>query len=263
MDYNYHTHTVYCSHATGTMEEYVQNAIRGGIRYMGFAEHAPLPYPDGHETWFRLAMADIDGYMDEVKRLKEKYRDQIELHAGFEMEYYPEHFERMLNIAKDAGVEYLILGQHYTSPEHTGGVHVLEKDYELEHLRNYVKLILEAMETGVFTYIAHPDMYQFVGDNLRYREEVRKICIAAREKGIPLELNLLGIRDHRYYPYEPFWKVAGEEGSPVTFGFDSHAAEDAYDGESIRIAKGIVKKYGLNYIGKPILKSIGRGGNNV
>lgn len=254
MDYNYHTHTIFCAHATGSMEEYVQTAIQNGIRYMGFAEHAPLPYPDGHETWFRLKMADIDAFADEVKRLREKYQGQIELNMGFEMEYYPEHFERMLNVAKEAGAEYLILGQHYTGPEHTGGVHVMEKDYELEHFRHYVRLILAAMETGVFTYIAHPDMYQFVGDNLRYREEARKICIASRKWNIPLELNLLGVREERVYPQDEFWKVAGEEQCPVTFGFDSHRAEDAYDEKSIQIAKGMVKRFGLNYIGKSELK---------
>ena len=47
-----------------------------------------------------------------------------------------------------------------------------------------------------------------------------------------------------------FWEIAGEEKSPVTFGFDSHEVKDAYDGESIEIAKGIVDKYNLNYIGK-------------
>ena len=256
MDYNYHTHTVYCGHATGSMEDYVTRAIEGGIRYMGFAEHAPLPYPDGHETWFRLAMTDVPDYFQEVNRLREKYRGEIELSVGFEMEYYPEYFEPMLELTKKSGAEYLILGQHYMTPEHPNGVHVLEKDYEFEHLRDYVKLILGAMETGVFTYIAHPDMYQFVGDNLRYREEMRKICIASRKKNIPLELNLLGIRDHRFYPNEPFWKVVGEEGSPVTFGLDAHDWKDACDEESLKVAMGIVKKYGLNYIGRPELKRL-------
>ncbi len=256
MDYNYHTHTVYCAHATGSMEEYVVRAIENGIRYMGFAEHAPFRYPDGHETWFRLAMADVDGYVQEVNRLREKYKGQIELKIGFEMEYYPEYFDKMLSTAIDAGAEYLILGQHYMTPEHPDGVHVMEKDYEFEHLRDYVKLILAAMETGVFSYIAHPDMYCFVGDNLRFREEMRKVCIASRKMNIPLELNLLGIREKRIYPQEEFWKVAGEERSPITFGFDSHAAEDAYDGDSIAIAMKMVKKYDLNYIGKPDLKSL-------
>ncbi len=256
MDYNYHTHTVYCSHATGSMEEYVQNAIKGGIRYMGFAEHAPFRYPDGHETWFRLAMVDIPDYFQEVNRLREKYQGQIELSVGFEMEYYPEYFESMLELARKSGAEYLILGQHYMAPEHPDGVHVMEKDYEFEHLRSYVKLILEAMETGAFTYIAHPDMYQFVGDNLRYREEMRKICIASRRLNLPLELNLLGIRDNRIYPKEAFWKVAGEEGAPVTFGLDAHEGKDACDEESFKVAMGMVKKYGLNYIGKPELKRL-------
>ncbi len=254
MDYNYHTHTVYCAHATGTMEEYVIRAMENGIRYLGFAEHTPLCYPDGHESWFRLPMTDIEGYIQEGRRLREKYQGKVEIHMGFEMEYFPEYFDRMLVVAKDAGVEYLILGQHYLEPEHPDGVHVWEKTYELTRLQEYVRRVIAAMETGVYTYIAHPDMCYFIGDNLRYREEMRKLCIASRKMNIPLELNLLGIREERNYPREEFWKVAGEEQSPVTFGLDSHRAEDAWDEKSLVVAKKMVQKYALNYIGKPELK---------
>ena len=254
MDYNYHTHTVYCGHATDSAEDYIHCAIEGGIRYMGFSDHAPFRYPDGFESTLRVPTAQGKNYFEELSALREKYKNQIKLHIGFELEYYPEYFDDMLKTVKDCGAEYLLLGQHYVKPEHPDGVHVIEKDYEFEHLRAYVKAVLAGMETGVFTYVAHPDMYNFIGDNLLYREEMRKICIASRTMNLPLELNLLGIRDGRSYPREEFWKVAGEEGAPVTFGFDAHRAMDAYDGTSIPIAERMVKRYALNYIGKPDLK---------
>ena len=50
MDYNYHAHTTRCSHATGTEESYIEKAIEGGIRYMGFSDHMPMRFPDGHES---------------------------------------------------------------------------------------------------------------------------------------------------------------------------------------------------------------------
>ena len=109
---------------------------------------------------------------------------------------------------------------------------------------------------NVFTYVAHPDIFNFIGDVSLYQEKIRKLCVASRETGVPLELNFLGIRDKRNYPNPDFWKVAGEEKSPVTFGFDSHDVFNAYDGESLKIAKEMVIKYNLNYIGKPKLISI-------
>ena len=36
---NWHTHTSRCGHAVGTDEEYVQAAIQGGLKTLGFSDH--------------------------------------------------------------------------------------------------------------------------------------------------------------------------------------------------------------------------------
>jgi len=89
-----------------------------------------------------------------------------------------------------------------------------------------------------------------------YCGEMRKICVTSRELNVPFEINFLGIRDGRTYPRELFWKLAGEEGSPVTFGFDAHDTENAYDASSLVKAKELVEKYDINYIGRPRLRSL-------
>ena len=38
---NYHTHTPRCNHARGGEEEYIQNAVAGGLEILGFADHSP------------------------------------------------------------------------------------------------------------------------------------------------------------------------------------------------------------------------------
>ena len=114
--------------------------------------------------------------------------------------------------------------------------------------------VIAGMRSGAFTYVAHPDMFLYTGDAADYEREMRRICVASRETGIPLEINFLGLRDHRSYPNEAFWKIAGEERSPVTFGHDAHRAIDAYDPDSICKAHSRVSKDGLAYIGKPKLR---------
>ena len=47
---NYHTHTWRCMHATGTEREYIENAIRGGLKILGFSDHTPMKYPGGYES---------------------------------------------------------------------------------------------------------------------------------------------------------------------------------------------------------------------
>ena len=254
MDYNFHVHTWRCSHATGTEEEYLVRAMENGIRYVGFSDHIPFRCPDGYESIsVRVPVDQAEDYCRDLRRLREKYEGKIELYIGFESEYFPEQFESMLADARGWGAEYLILGQHYTRPEHPGGKHSFTPTDDEAVLRAYAESLIAAMKTGVFTYIAHPDAIRFMGDTAVYQDIMREVCAASRLYNVPLEVNFYGIRDHRHYPAERFWKIAGEERSPVTFGFDSHDVRSAYDGESLPIAEQLVGKYHLNYIGKPSL----------
>ncbi len=256
MHYNYHTHTSRCKHATGTAEEYIIRAMENGITDMGFSDHVPLRYKDGTESFYRVPVDEAVSYCEEIRELREKYGDRIKLRIGFEAEYYPEYFDELVSQVKAYGAEYLILGQHYPEPEKEGVAHVIEATTDADRLKNYVDVIISAMKTGKFTYVAHPDIFHFTGEVSIYQEEMRRLCIASRELNIPLEINFLGIRDNRNYPNEAFWQVAGQEKAPVTFGFDAHDVASAYDGASLEKAKGLVEKYGLNFIGAAKIRSL-------
>ncbi len=249
MNYNYHTHTYLCSHATGTPAEYIEKAIGGGIKHMGFSDHIPYINKDGRESAYRVPYDKAVEYVNEICALKEKYKDRIEISVGFESEYYPDVFDDMLNLVKNLGGEYLILGAHFLKEEDIE--YTMSPRNSVDFLKEYVMNITEAIKRGVFTYVAHPDLLFFTGDIDVYQEEMRKICKASYEFNIPLEINFLGIRDNRIYPNESFWEIAGEEKSPVTFGFDAHTSDSACDLTSFNKAEEIVKKYDLNYIGKP------------
>ena len=251
MDYNYHAHTKRCGHASGTEEEYIVRAIGNGIKYMGFSDHAPLRFKSGFESDWRVPTDEAGNYVQEIRKLREKYKNEIDIKIGFEMEYYPALFDEMLKNAVEYGAEYLILGPHYIEEENKNLPHAISENEDVKFLKSYTEMVVSAIKTGVFTYVAHPDIINFTGDKEIFLSEMRKICIASREYNIPLEINFLGIRDNRNYPNEAFLKLAGEEKCPVTFGFDAHTVEAAFDGESLVKAKELVKKFNLNYIGKP------------
>lgn len=256
MTYNYHAHTSRCGHATGTEEEYILRAIECGITHMGFSDHAPHIFPDGSQSYFRIPMEQAEDYFATLRALQEKYKNQIDLKIGLEMEYYPSQFPSMLATARSLGCEYLILGQHYLAEEDPNIPYVVKPTDDPALLQEYVETVLSAMEAGVFSYVAHPDIFNFTGAPTLYHAQMRKICIAARECNIPLEINFLGIRTKRCYPREDFWAIAGQEGAPVTFGFDSHDVAAAYDAASLPRAIELVNKYHLNYIGRPTLIAI-------
>jgi len=258
MNYNYHAHTAWCSHATGTPEEYVERAIENELAHFGFSDHFPFRFPDGTGLYWRVQIEDVGSYVGKINSLKQIYGEKIDIKVGFEMEYYPDYFDIMLNNAIEWGAEYLILGQHFIKSEYErpeNYFHSVKPHESIDELVAYAEGVSDAIKTGVFSYVAHPDIFNFTGDEEIYRKEMKKICEASRECDIPLEINLLGIREKRNYPNDVFWKIAGEVGSPVVFGFDAHDTRAAYDAESIPKAYELVKKYGLNYISEPRLIS--------
>ncbi len=255
MNYNYHTHTPRCRHAKGTPEEYVIRAIESGMEYFGFSDHLPFMFPQGYESYYRIPIAEAKEYVFEILHLKEKYKDKIEIKMGFEMEYYPKYFDEMLKIAIDYGAEYLVLGNHYIhQTQNSDGTYVLMPNDNADDLREYTRCVVEAMKSGVFSCVAHPDIFNFTGDNDVYCKEARKICSASKEYDVPLEINFLGIRRKNNYPNELFWEIAGEEKSPVIFGLDAHDPLHIPDSESFEVAIELVNKYNLNYIGKPLIR---------
>ena len=250
MDFNLHTHTNH-SDAVGSAEEYVLRAIECGVKTLGFTDHTPFMLPNGYQSAFRIPVKNAKVYVEKLTQLKEKYKDKIEILIGSEVEYYPEYFNNTFANLKALGVEFLILGQHFVFPETSKTQHVVNGSENKELLCEYVNRTIEGMKTKKFTYVAHPDMYLFFGDETFYKEQMRKICVASRELNIPLEINFMGIRSKRFYPNEVFWQIAKEENSPVTLGTDAHNPLDVYDKNSLNVAKNIIEKYSLNYIGKP------------
>lgn len=253
MEFNLHTHTKRCGHASGEDEEYVKAAIEAGIKTLGFSDHAPFLFPDEKEQYHCVKTAEACDYIESLLALKKKYSDRIDIHIGFEMEYYPTHFDGMLEYAKELGAEYLILGQHaiYDGKCFVHGIKESEEDF-----KEYSRCVIEAMKTGAFTYLAHPDLMQLSGNDELYENEIRKIAIASRELNVPLEINMLGIREGRCYPAEKFWKIAGEEGAPVTVGIDAHAPSAMLEKEAYPVAKWFIRKHKLNYIGQAEIKKI-------
>ncbi len=245
---NYHTHTWRCKHASGTEREYVENAIAGGLKILGFSDHTPMPYPDGYVSNTKMDMDQLEDYMDVVLALRKEYEKEIEIHVGLEVEYYPAYFDELIRFAGQFPIEYFILGQHCLGNE-IGDVASFEATGDPVRLQRYCDQTTEALETGRFTYFAHPDVIHFVGDGAVYEQKMRRLCERVKElDDIPLEINFLGIWEHRYYPNDAFWKIVGEVGNRVIFGADAHQPGKVWNPEAIKVAEEMVRTYHLNLI---------------
>lgn len=241
---NYHTHTWRCHHAAGEEKEYVEQAIRGGLKILGFSDHTPYPYPGGYVSETRMGMDQLEDYVKTVLDLKEEYRDDIEIHLGLEVEYYPAYFPKLQQVVAEYPVEYFLLAQHFLGNE-IGDVSSSQRTQDAQRLKRYCDQTKEAMETGYFTYFAHPDLFFFTGDEAVYEKEMRRLCRNAKACDIPLEINFLGLHGNKHYPNQRFWKIAGEEGCKAVFGADAHSPEAVCRPEVTKMAEEMVEKYGL------------------
>lgn len=244
---NYHTHTWRCLHASGTEREYVENAIEGGLKILGFSDHTPMPYADGYASNVKMRVDQLEDYVDTILRLKQEYKEDIEIHLGLEVEYYPRYFESLLSITGQYPIEYFLLAQHFLDNE-IGDFFCGVPTDDPKRLEKYCAQTMEALETGCFTYFAHPDLLNFTGDKRVYDEHMRNLCRFAKKLDVPLEINFLGIWDKRHYPNPEFWKIAGEVGNKVIFGADAHQPEKVWNPQAFRIAEKMAEEYHLTVL---------------
>ncbi|MGA0876062.1 MAG: histidinol-phosphatase [Bacilli bacterium] len=263
LDYCYHSHTTRCGHAYGTDEAYVQAAIANGFKVIGFSDH--IFFPGISQPGMRGEYSQLEDYKQSVNQLKQIYAKQIQVHLGFEAEYYSVFDDYYRDLKTKHGFEYLIIGQHFRLVDRRFPIYYASvKDPALIH--EYADSIIAAMKTGLFSYVAHPDLYMlgYAGGWDEHAQAVaKKLAEASVQYDVPLELNLGGVNgrglmmihgEYRYpYPYEPFWQVVKQAGATTILGLDAHAP-DAYQGNKYQLLFDIVDKYQLKTISRLTFK---------
>lgn len=275
-DFCFHTHTQRCGHGakdTGD-EEWVQNAIKGGIKKLAFTDHIPLPDGYNKTPKSRMDIAEVESYLTSIRYLQEKYKGQIEIESGFEFEYSDRDLPHLQELKSKT--DKMILGQHfvidndgreYGIARGNGGKQMSDKVLEM-----YGESIISAMEKGLPDVIAHPDLFMQARDNFGAKEEeiTRAICRKAIEKGIPLEINVgkiaskvnsgMSIEDIKKrtpYPSPEFWKIVAEENRIarengqnllVFYGKDAHFPGQLSTEKDYEIAKAIIGEQTLEQL---------------
>ncbi len=250
---NFHTHTYRCLHAYGTEEDYVLEAIDKGLGCLGFSDHAPFPDKD---YGYRMKYEELDSYISAIDILKEKYGDKIKLYKGLEIEYHPRYSDYYRSLLNDRGLDYLALGEHqYTIGGEIKNIFFAESTADYT---DYAKAVCMAIETGLFAYVAHPDI-MFINNHEwddRCDEACDMIIECASKHDTILEYNANGYRRNkqlfadgiRYpYPHERFWKKAKDAHIKVIVGSDCHSPDQICD-EYMLYGIQEAKKAGLELI---------------
>lgn len=246
---NYHTHTHRCKHAYGDDREFIEKAIEAGYEILGFSDHAPQAFKNGYVSPVRMEMGELDEYVSTLERLRKEYERDIKIFIGLEVEYWPDIFEASLKCYQDYPIEYMILGQHHINDEATEQKVENASESE-EELRDYVKRVTDAIRTGYFMYVAHPDIFNFVGDENVYDKYMNQMLAEFKKRNIPIEINCLGYRARnrkvrpKPYPRARFVELATEQGCDFIVGMDAHKPENLTDYENFEGCVKMAQQFG-------------------
>ena len=95
---DFHVHSTYCD-GKSTLRETVEAAIAMGLPALGFSGHGKTPHD------LSYCITDTKGYIAEIKRLKEKYKNDIQIYLGVE--------EDISNLQNRKDFDYIIGSNHY------------------------------------------------------------------------------------------------------------------------------------------------------
>ena len=201
----------------GTDEQYVCAAIRQGFDELGFSDHVPWPYQNGFShPGVRMSVLQLSQYLNSVRELARRYRDQIQIYAGFECEHFPEYMSWLEDMAAENELDYLIFGNHYEDSDEYGFYFGSARTPDM--LRRYVKSAEKGIQTGLFAYLAHPDL--FMRSYKPFDENCprggRDLC-QAWAMDMPMEYNvhdrfISGITHRKSYPDPEFFRDCASGG---------------------------------------------------
>lgn len=223
MKTNYHSHTKWCRHGSGEIEDFITEAINKGLEEYAVTEH--VPYPGLYD--YRIYLEELDDFMSELNSIILKYKHKIKILKGLECEYFPEFHNFYLDLKVKYDIDFLVLGQHYEDIS-------LSKDFFNNHteedIKKYEKALITGMKSGLFAFVAHPDVYL---NNYPFNEAAKncatQIFETAQKLNIPLEINANGIRYNRGYPNTDFWNQSKNYNLTYLINSDCHHPYEVYD----------------------------------
>ncbi len=229
---DYHMHPMVLQ-APERFDEFVQIALEKKIGEICITDHMPLSVSNAPD---RIPKGKVREYCARVRELAKRYEGIISIKCGIEIDYYPPVISEVEEALDEGDFDFILGSSH---------MHLFLKSFENVSFNDFAKMALEnailAAESGLFSAIAHPDMFRWVFERPKrfvmiddgYSPEkhetlIRQLLSVVSAKGMLLEINphlADGKKDLFYmYPQDTIVRWALEEGIRFSYGSDAHAA---------------------------------------
>lgn len=240
---NYHSHCTFCD-GRSHPEDFLKFAVSKGFRAYGFSSHSPLPF----ETVWNMSKEDLPEYLSEIQRLKDKYKDRIEVYVGLEIDYLDKTYNPSIPYFRDMPLDYRIASVHFLplsdrleeknmvciDGPFSEYAHAVMRHFEGD-IRRLVKRFYEStmamIEAGGFDIVGHIDKIYMNGSRFgdftledEWYEAPFKACLdLIKEKGLMVEVNTKDMtKNRRTFPHRKYLSLLREMGIPVMVNSDCH-----------------------------------------
>lgn len=251
---DYHIHSNYSNDAVDSMEDIIVYAIDKGISEIVFTDHI---------EFFTYVYADIEPVLrrqyPDFLRLKEKYRDSINIKFGVEVA------QQLVNINETKAVcdllpfDFILFSLHRAlggEDYYDMNFNKVDVDYECKKYINEIETIVDTFDC--FSVLGHLDFPARYIRNAgikcnfdKYKYSFEPIFEKLIKKGKGIEVNTSGLRTPFEYTMpskeilELYYEIGGEI---LTIGADSHQKE--YVGANFCKTIELIKQIGFTKIAK-------------
>ena len=235
-----HTHTTYCD-GRSTPEEMVISAIEKGITTLGLLAHSYVEF----DRNYAIDPERVEEFRAEVLRLREKYKDRINILFGIEADYFStEQYGDTDYVI--GSVHYFKDGEEYRNIDNSPPVFIkmVEDCFDGDYYRMaelYYEQVSRIKEQTCADIVGHFDLVTkfnegdvlFDTSDERYRAAWRRAADRLIAEGAVFEINTGAIARGRRttpYPSREIRDYIRERGGKFILSSDAHFADKlAYD----------------------------------
>ena len=237
---NYHSHSHFCD-GTLPIEDHINAAIDRNFLALGISSHSPVFFPS---TW-SLKYEDTERYFIEIDKLKEKYKDHIQVYKSLEVEYIPGRIGPKSKEILDYNLDYVIGSVHFIKNFDNGIPWGIDGPFELfekglkqiylgdirEVIQDFFQISRQMITEECPEIIGHMDKIKMHGSRFFneeepwYYNEIRETLDLIQGTEAVIEVNTRGIyRGYTDEPYPSWWvlKEIQKRGIPIQLNSDSH-----------------------------------------
>ena len=253
---DFHMHTSFSTDGKSSPEEMIQGAVKKGLERICITDHYDMDFPYYEDLGKDAFTFDLDKYFAKLTKLKDKYKDIIDVGIGVEIGLQPHLGDFYKEFAKKYPFDFIIGSMHLTGGEdpYIGKMFDVRSDEEVyeEMFKETVESIKAVKDMDVLGHIDYIVRYGKTKNKYysyeKYKDVIDEILKTIIYNGKGIEMNMAGFKYGlgHCHPHPDIIKRYKELGGEIiTVGSDGHAPDQiAYDYEK---AGDILSMCGFKY----------------